>query len=174
MDCAGFEAGLARLLAEPGAANDAALRDKLKAHAEGCDGCRPSLPLIEIALLPTEERDPREAPAGYWEDFDTRLRQRLLRRRWSPRVTGWAAAAIVVLAIGVGWVITDRHPPTDDGDELGRIVELIEREGEEPLLGFDDPTEGWWTATEGLDGEAREELIRWLDEEAGQGEGGSV
>jgi hypothetical protein len=184
-DCAAFESALAEALADVGGGDVAALR----AHAERCEACRPSLPLVAMAALPATERDPVPEPTGLdWARFDRRLQSRLdaeTSRGWTWAVT--AVAATVAGALLGAWLlrapsatlIAEGPKPETPKPEVVKPPE--KRPADEPAidsfardawsalaLGEDEeaePVDGPFPDLDKLDKEALERLERWLDEE---------
>ncbi|HEX6853017.1 MAG TPA: hypothetical protein VF139_16600 [Candidatus Polarisedimenticolaceae bacterium] len=191
-DCASFESVLAEALAEGPGAAPSVLAD-LRAHAGGCEACRPSLPLVAMAALPAADRDPLPEPTERdWERFDRRLRSRLdaeTSRGWT-----WAGAAVAATVAGAllgAWLLRAPEvpliaegpkPAASDPEVANPPVKPPEkRPADEPsldsfardawsalALGDDDevePVDGPFPDLDKLDEKALERLERWLDEE---------
>jgi hypothetical protein len=186
LDCAGFEAALAEALAaaqpcEPSLA--ATLRD----HAASCRSCRGSADLVDLLAQPASSRDPfPEPPPSYWSRFERELASRIgvERRRLAwRRSAGWAAAAVVVVALLAVPLLRDRpfrsetaHRPTpldlpaaDPDDSL----DPFPRAG--ALDGFSDDDEpSLFPGAEDLSPEGEERLLEWLERERDRAAGGAA
>lgn len=185
IDCARFEADLAAVLAETGAADPARVA-VLRAHARSCPACRGSDALLSIAEAPAALRDPiPDPPEETWTRLSrgieagiARERRRARRRR---RGAAAAAAAAAVMLLVVLALRGPEPPPTAevpgdsdlpagswvDWDDFAYVPDA--EEARPAAL----PGERMYPDVEALDDGTRERLLRWLrEEEARISEGG--
>ena len=190
-DCAAFESALAEAIAGSAGAAPAVVAE-LRAHADGCPACRHSLPLVALAGLRPAERDPLPEPTDLdWARFDRRLKARLDDESSSGWTWGVAAVAATVAGalLGVGLLREPRgaliaegskpvEPPAKvEAPKPAPPTAAVEEPEIEPFrqdpwaergLPENDaeaPLDGPFPDLEKLDEEARERLLRWLDEE---------
>jgi hypothetical protein len=191
LDCAAFESALAEALAESAGAAPAVVA-ALRAHAEGCPACRHSLPLVALAATPAAERDPLPEPTDLdWARFDRRLKARLDAESSLGWSWGFAAVAATVAGALLGaWLLREPEgaliaegpkptpPPAKvEAPKPAPAPPATEEPEIEPLRpdpwaarglpenDADAPLDGPFPDLDRLDPEARERLLRWLDEE---------
>ncbi len=176
IDCARFEADLAAVLAETGAADPARVA-VLRAHARSCPACRGSEALLSIAEAPAALRDPIPEPSEEtWTRLSRGIEAGIARERRRVRRVRWgtaAAAAAVVLLVVLVLRGPDPPPPTaeipeDPGSPAaawggwGDFAFVPEAEEARPAA---LPGERMYPDVEALDEATRERLLRWLREE---------
>lgn len=185
LDCAGFEAALAEALAAPGAC-DGETAARLGAHASACPLCRASADLVELAAHPASSRDPiPDPPPAYWARFEVELAARIEgeRRRDARRRTGLAAAAVVLVAVGVGAFLRERPfrsetpralPPVDaPAAELEDGIDPFPAAG--ALDGFsEDDDASLFSGADDLTPDDEERLLEWLERERRRASGGAA
>ena len=109
MTCERFQNMLARVM--EGSLAEPARREtlvELARHAADCDACGSCADLLSLLALPPGQRDLVDPPpAGYWEEFDRRLRLRLEAPRAKRAIhpARWAAAAVLILAVGAALIV---------------------------------------------------------------------
>lgn len=182
MDCATFAAELAELLGDAHR-DDHPVRtarlEALRRHAEDCGACHGAGSLVALARLPAGCRDVANDPGPeYWTAFERAVSARLdaaqRSRRHARRLGAFAAAALVVAALGGGiaWMLRGQAPAT--GDDDAAIADALGPEAawddfaDEPASGSPE----LFPPIEGLDERARESLLRWLVEEEARFEPG--
>lgn len=193
-DCAAFESALAEALAEPSGAPPATLAP-LEAHANACPACRPSLPLVALAASPAGERSPLPEPTAHdWARFDRRLAARLDAESSKGWRWGIAAVAAIAAGVLLGaWLLrapegtliaegskppspppkarppkAPAPPAAEEPDPETEIDALRPDPWSARGLPDDDsdaPLDGPFPDLDRLDEDARERLLRWLDEE---------
>jgi len=192
MDCSVFENRLTELLAgevDPALKHEAII--ELKRHAGHCRECGVATTLVEMAALPPRERDPIEAPDGYWDGFNAAVGHRIDRAPASRLALGrlrLVAAAAVVLALASGWLLRGWLDPGPEQiavvaeetalPEWSELEEVIRQASPEELAsalrGLPGGT-AWALESAGIGGEwvpgADEldefdqlELLHWLDQ----------
>ena len=194
MSCAEFERELAHLMgAEPGEelAERANGIRRLREHVDGCDACAASAGLLTILELPEGRRDPLDDPGqAYWDAFEKGVSARIRReaaparpRRWWLGVAAAAALLLVLLAGRTAWFRPEPGPlaaPAVPAGELEarvalpealvRLAEVAPSEADDLGIGWDSPwdlavDDGLFPDTSDLDGDARQALLVWLNEQ---------
>jgi len=196
MNCAEFEQGLARVIAEePAKAGRRELLAALCAHTAGCAACALSRDLITVLDLPQGQRDIVDDPGpDYWSGFSERLAPRLTGRPESRRIFAralWIAAAVIAVALVAGSILRgpgDAGPIEADGgsrrvavaaeaSELpASLVSSVSNASVEDVEDQLTVLEGWssdslYPDVERLDAETQEQLLDWLRDENSRLEG---
>lgn len=152
-----------------------------KEHLSQCELCAEEVESLKTTLAVVGEGVVPEPDDGYWEDFGSRLSQRLEKERKRPsrRWIG-AVAGAAILAIGI-WISRDRTtqetapppfvetilPPTEEDPEFQALLSIARLSGSDEsweefldlwILPMLDPTELTTEERERLRGELEKNI----------------
>ena len=135
---------------------DGVLADARLDHLNGCDECQSELAMLAVTAKDAGEAGVPEPSPLFWDHFSARVKQATLQT--VPERSGWwtfgwkpaGAAAIVAIALAVGFFVRPSNPPAPATEyaalgpsELAAIAPL-------PLIEDD----GSWSLVVGLAAEA--------------------
>ena len=140
---------------------------RVEAHIAACTPCRALADDLRIIQRAAGALEEPTAPPGVWPAVSRRLEGEARARRTASserwRWTSWAglaAAATVILAIGIGWSLIDRESPTDArlddtagltdaaGTGTGALFDLVEVELRAAEAHYDSAVAGLTTSAE--------------------------